>query len=76
MDVHDSLVDSHLVSVPSVGTLSAWRLSSGHSQDLGGHSNRASGVVALVLGPSNDLIASVLERLDMSTLEGDTKRTE
>ena len=71
VDVHHSLVDSHLVSVPGVGSLSAGRFSASNSQDLGRDSDWAPRLVTLVLSSSDDLVASELKRLDVSTLEGD-----
>ena len=50
VDVDDSLVDSHLKPVPSLGPLSAGRLSSRDLQDLGRNTHRPLGLVALVAG--------------------------
>ena len=73
-DVNHSLVDSHLESVPGVGSLTAWGFSGGNSQDFGWNSHWALGLVILVLSSNNDLIASPLEWLDFSSLEGHSTR--
>lgn len=55
MDVNDSLVNTHLVSVPSLGTLSARTFTGCDSKNLCGNANWALGLVALVLGSCDDL---------------------
>ena len=75
-DIDDSLVDAHLISVPGVGTLTARRLSSGDSEDLGGDSHGAASLITgiLFLGSGDDLGAGSLERSDFSALEGESKQ--
>ena len=74
VDIDNSLVDSHLVSVPGVSSLSAWGLSNGNSQDLGWDSNWALGLVSLVLSTRDDLAAGPLKWLNFSSLKSDSKR--
>ena len=69
VDIDDSLVDSHLISVPGVGSLTTWRFSGGNSQDLGWNSDWTSGLVSLVLGSNEDFVASPLEWLSFSSLK-------
>jgi len=69
VDIDDSLVDSHLVSVPGVGSFTARRFSGGNSQDFGWNSNWTSSLVSLVLSSNEDLIASPLEWLSLSSLK-------
>ena len=68
-------MDSHLKSIPGVGTLTARRLSSGDSEDLGGDSHGAASLITLILllGSGDDLGAGGLERSDVSALEGESK---
>lgn len=72
MQVDQSLVDPHLVSVPSLGTLTTWRLPGGVSQDLGGESDWTLDVQLLVLGSRDQVSADLLEVLDVSRSEGDS----
>ena len=74
VDIDDSLVDSHLVSIPSVGSLTAWGLSGGDSQDLGWNSNWSLGLVTLVLSSNDDLVAGPLKWLDLSSLKSHSKQ--
>ena len=70
-DINNSLVDSHLISVPSVCSLTAWRFSRCHSQDLRGHSNWSPGFITLVLvlGSCDHLVARRFQMLNLSSLE-------
>ena len=69
MEVDEALVDAHLEPVPSVGTFTARRFSGGNSQDFGWISNWTSSLVSLVLSSNEDLIASPLEWLSLSSLK-------
>ena len=75
VDINNSLVDSHLVSVPSVGSLTAWGLSGGDSQDFGWNSHWSSSFVSLVLCSNDDLVACPLKWLNFSSLEGHSKKS-
>ena len=67
-------MDSHFESIPGVGTLTARRLSGSDSENLGGDSHGTAGLVTLILllGSGDDLSAGLLERSDVSTLEGES----
>ena len=69
VDVNDSLVDSHFVSVPGVGTLTAWRFSGGYAQNLGWHSLWSSNFVFLVFSSWDHLVAGILQVVHISPLE-------
>ena len=75
MDVNNSLVDTHFVSVPSVGTFTARRLSGGNSQDLGGDSAGTLCQVTLILssGSADKFSASLLKWLNLTALECKSK---
>ena len=70
MDVDDSLVNAHLVCVPGLGTLTARTFTSGDSKNLCGNADRALGLVALILGSSNDLSTSSLKWLGLLASQG------
>ena len=72
MDVDNSLVDSHFISIPGVSSFTAWRFSAGDSQDLGWNSHWSASFVASSLRSLNDLAASLLEWLDLSSLQSDS----
>lgn len=71
-DVDDALVDTHLEAIPSVGALAARRLPGGNAENLGRDPDGALGLVALavLLGSGDDLSAGMLQRLDLSALQG------
>ena len=73
VDINNSLVDSHLISVPSVGSLTAWGLSGGDSQDFGWNSHWSFSFISLVLCSDDDLVAGPLKWLSFSSLEGHSK---
>jgi hypothetical protein len=73
VDINNSLVDSHLISVPSVGSLTAWGLSGGDSQDFRWNSYWSFSFITHVLGSDDDLVASPLKWLNFSSLEGHSK---
>jgi hypothetical protein len=67
-----TLVDSHLESVPGLGTLSAGRLSGGDLQSLGGETDGTLDAEILALGTLDELLADLLKGGDLSAGEGDT----
>ena len=73
VDIDNSLVDSHLVSVPSVGSFTTRRLSSGNSQDFSWNSDWSSSLVTLVFSSDEDFIAGPLEWLSFSSLKCHSK---
>ena len=66
-----TLVDAHLVRVPSLGTLTARRLAGGDLQVLGGQADGALDAELLGLGTVDELLADLLEGLDVARGEGD-----
>lgn len=73
MNINDSLVDAHLESVPSLGTLTARTFTCGDSENLCGNADGASGLVALVLGSAHDLSTCSLQWLDLLASESHSK---
>lgn len=71
LQVNDSLVDSHLVSVPSLRTLTVRGLSGGDLQDLGWHSNRTLLDNLVVVGVLDDVGTDLLQGLDLGGGQGD-----
>jgi hypothetical protein len=70
VNINDSLVDSHLESIPSLRSLTTWTLSCGDSQNLCGNANWALCLVILIFGSSNDFSTCSFQRFDMSASEG------
>ena len=56
-DINDTLVDSHLEAIPSVGTLTARGLTGGDAQDLGGHASGSLDLDALILSSTDEISA-------------------
>lgn len=50
MQIDEALVDSHLESIPGLGTLSTGRLPGGDAQNLGGHAHWSLHLQGLLLG--------------------------
>jgi len=71
VEVNEALVDAHLVRVPGLGTLAVGRLARRDLQVLGGQAHGALDAQLLVLGAVNELLAHLLERLDVARREGD-----
>jgi len=69
--VDQSLVDPHLVSVPSLGTLTTGGLSGGVLEDLGGESNGSLDVEVPVLGSVDKITTELLQRLNVPGGKGD-----
>jgi hypothetical protein len=64
-------VDAHLEGVPGLGTLTARGLAGGDLQVLGGQADGALDAELLVLGTVDELLAHLLEGLDIARGEGD-----
>lgn len=75
VDVDDTLVDAHLVSVPSVGAFTAGRFTASNAQNLGRDSHGATSLITgiLLLGSGNNLGTGVLQGADLTTLESKSK---
>lgn len=72
MEVDKTLVDSHLVGVPGLGTLTARGLAGGDLEVLGGQADGTLDAELLVLGTVDELLADLLEGLDVARGEGDS----
>ena len=68
--VDNSLVDSHFVSVPSVGSLSTWGLPGGNSQTFGWDPDWAFSFEVVILGSVDDLTASGFQWLYVQSSDG------
>jgi hypothetical protein len=64
-------VDAHLKGVPGLGTLTVRCLTGGDLQVLGGQADGALDAELLVLRAVDELLAHLLERLDVARGEGD-----
>ena len=64
-------MDAQLVHVPGLGTLTARGLAGGDLQVLGGKADRALDAEVLGLGAVDELLADLLEGLDLAGGEGD-----
>lgn len=67
----ETLVDAHLVGVPGLGTLTARGLTGGDLEVLGGETDGALDAEVLVLGAVEELLADLLEGLNLARGEGD-----
>jgi hypothetical protein len=72
VEVDEALVDAHLKGVPGLGTLTVGGLTGGDLQDLGGQADGALDAELLVLGTVDELLAHLLEGLDVARGEGDS----
>lgn len=72
LQVNNTLVDAHLVGVPSLGTLTVGSLSGGDTQDLGGHSNGTLLDDLVLHGSGNDVGRNLLQLLDLGGGQGDS----
>lgn len=70
--LNQTLVDAHLVEIPSLGTLTARGLTGGDLEVLGGQTDGALDAEVLALGALNELGADLLEGLDLAGGQGDT----
>ena len=66
VQVDQALVDTHLEAVPRVGALTARGLADGQAQRLGGQTNRTLDLEFLVLSALDQIIADLLEVLDIA----------
>jgi len=65
-------VDSHLVGIPGLRTLTTRSLAGGDLQLLGGQADGALDAQVLALGAVDQLLAHLLERLDVARGQRDT----
>ena len=64
-------MDAHLEGVPGLRTLTVGGLTGGDLKDLGGETDGALDAELLVLGTVDELLADLLEALDVAGGEGD-----
>jgi hypothetical protein len=69
--LNQTLVDSHLESIPGLGTFTTGSLSGGDLQGLGWETDWALDTEVLGLGTVNKLLGNLLEGGDISAGEGD-----
>ncbi len=71
VQVDDALMDTHLEPVPRLGPLSAGRLAGGDAKGAGRHADGALGLEVLVLGALDEVVANLLQGLDVARGQGD-----
>ena len=71
MQIDDALVDPHLEPIPGLGALSARGLTGGDPQGLCGHAHGTLGLEVLVLGALDEVVADLLQGLDVEGGQGD-----
>ena len=71
MEIDDALVDAHLEPVPRLGSLSTGRLPGGDSQGVCGHAHWTLGLELLLFGALDEVVANLLQRLDVARRQGD-----
>jgi len=72
VQVNETLVDLHLITVPGLGTLTARGLTGGDAENLGRETNGSLDTEVLVLGTLDQIRADLLEVLDVAGGQGDT----
>jgi len=72
VQVDETLVDLHLITVPGLGTLTARGLTGGDAEDLGGETDGSLDTEVLILGTLDQVRADLLEVLDVAGGQGDT----
>ena len=65
MQVDDALVDAHLVTIPSLGTLTTGGFAGGDTEGLGGDAHGALDLQLLVLGTGDQVVADCKKRTSM-----------
>ena len=58
VQVDDTLVDTHLVTIPSLGTLTTGGFAGGDAESLGGDAHGALDLKLLVLGAGDQVVAN------------------
>jgi len=71
IEINQTLMDPHLESIPSLGSLTTGRLPGGDLQGLGWEADRAFDSEVLGLGTLDELLADFLEGGDFSAGQGD-----
>lgn len=66
VQIDDTLVDSHLESIPSVGTLTTRRFAGGQSQNLGWHADRTANFQVLANSTIFELSTNLFDSLNLT----------
>jgi hypothetical protein len=72
VEVDEALVNTELVGVPGLGTLTTRGLAGGDLEVLGGQADGALDGETLAAGTLNELSADLLKRLDLSAGQGNS----
>jgi hypothetical protein len=70
--LNQSLVESHLEGIPSLGTLTTGGLSGGDLEGLGWQTHRTLDTEILALGTLNEFLADLLKGSDLSASQGNS----
>jgi hypothetical protein len=74
--LNQALVDAHLILIPGLGTLTVGGLTGHDLELLGGQTDGALDAEVLGLGAVDELLADLLEGLDLARGEGDADLVE
>jgi len=72
VEINQTLVDSHLESIPGLGSFTTRSLTGGNLQGLGGQTDGTLDAEILGLGALDELLADLLEGSDLSAGQSDT----
>jgi len=64
--IDESLVDSHFVTIPGLGTFTTWGLSGGDTKNLGWETDWTLNLKVRFLGTSDEVRADLFKGLDVS----------
>ena len=70
VEINETLVDTHLVKVPCLGSFTVWRLTGVDSERLGRQTNWTLDINLLVLGPLDQVTADCKVMDHMSSVHG------
>jgi len=76
VQVNDTFVDVHFITIPSFGTFSVGSLAARDFEVLGGHANGATVLKLLLLGTSDQILTDFLQRLDFAARQSDTNTVD
>ena len=60
VQIDETLVDAHLVTIPGLGALTTGGLPGGDAQDLGGHAHGSLDLELLLLGAADEVVADLI----------------
>ena len=76
VEIDDALVDAHFETIPGVGTFTTRRLTGGDLEGLGGEANGPTDLESLIFGARNDVIADLLQVLNVAASKSDANAVE